>query len=547
MNRLAIFPIPQRSLVKFICLFLLCFTVVVACNGEQGSDQTADTTANNGRITYGTTIKPRTLDPADSYEIAGLNMIYNLSDTLYTYELGGTNLEPQLATAMPTVSEDGLTYTIPLREGVVFHDGTPFNGEAMAFSLQRFMDNGGKPSFLLSDTIESVSATGEYELTIQLKKPFAAFSSLLAVTGTCAVSPASYEIGEGKFNPDTFVGTGAYQLADYRTDSLRLEVFEDYWGEKPANQGVDVQIYSGSGANLFNGFRTGAVDLAYQSLEPEQINSLLEGAEGEQWQVIEAPGTALNYLVLNRNQQPLDQPEVRQAIAALIDRQLIIQRGLQGQGEPAYSLIPPAFASHKGVFKDTYGDGDFTKAKELLTEAGYSPSNPAVVQIWYPSSSTVRSRVAATLKALADQELGGALVFEPNSVEGTTFFKNIRDGVYPAALANWYPDFLDADNYIQPLVACSKGSEGEGCVEGSSQNQGSFYWSDRVNQLIDQQRQEQNTQTRQEILADIQTTLGEDVPYIPLWLNKEYVFAQSNLKDVKINASQSIPFWTISK
>ena len=547
MNRLAISPIPQRSLVKFLCLFLLCFTVVVACNGNQGSDQTPDTRANNGRITYGTTIKPRTLDPADSYEIAGLNMIYNLSDTLYTYELGGTTLKPQLATAMPTVSEDGLTYTIPLREGVVFHDGTPFNGEAMAFSLQRFMDNGGKPSFLLSDTIESVSATGEYELTIQLKKPFAAFTSLLAVTGTCAVSPASYEIGEGKFNPDTFVGTGAYQLADYRTDSLRLEVFEDYWGEKPANQGVDVQIYSGSGANLFNGFRTGAVDLAYQSLEPEQINNLLEGAEGGQWQVIDAPGTALNYLVLNLNQQPLDKPEVRQAIAALVDRQLIIQRGLQGQGEPAYSLIPPAFASHKGVFKDTYGDGDFTKAKELLSEAGHSPSNPAIVQIWYPSSSTMRSRVAATLKALADQELGGALVFEPNSVEGTTFFKNIRDGVYPAALANWYPDFLDADNYIQPLVACSKGSQTEVCLEGSSQNQGSFYWSDRVNQLIDQQRQAQDPQTRQEILAEIQTTLGEDVPYIPLWLNKEYVFAQSNLKDVKINASQSIPFWTISK
>jgi len=75
----------------------------------------------------GTTLKPRSIDPADSYELAGLFIIYNLGETLYTYAEGTTNLKPLLATELPQISPDGLTYTIPVRRGVIFHDGTVFN------------------------------------------------------------------------------------------------------------------------------------------------------------------------------------------------------------------------------------------------------------------------------------------------------------------------------------------------------------------------------------------------------------------------------------
>lgn len=83
-------------------------------------------------------------------------------------------------------------------------------------------------------------------------------------------------------------------------------------------------------------------------------------------------------------------------------------------------------------------------------------------------------------------------------------------------MLDWYADFLDADNYIQPFLECSKGSVETGCVKGSSQYQGSFYYSDRMNQLIAQQRQEQNPETRKLIFQEIQELLAEDVPYIPL-------------------------------
>ncbi len=198
------------QITKFCSLFCLCLFLVISCAPRPQTSTpsvVANTTTGDGRITIGTTGKPRTLDPADAYELASLGLVFNMSDRLYTYEPGSTEIKPQLATALPKVSQDGLTYTINLRKGVVFHDGTPFNAEAMAFSIKRFIENKGKPSFLLSDTVDSVKATGEYELTIKLKKPFAAFPSLLAFSGVCPVSPKAYELGAGKFKPETFVGT----------------------------------------------------------------------------------------------------------------------------------------------------------------------------------------------------------------------------------------------------------------------------------------------------------------------------------------------------
>ncbi|MEA5514621.1 ABC transporter substrate-binding protein [Nodularia sp. UHCC 0506] len=533
------------GIFQFLSLFCLCVLLVVSCVPRQQTT-TLSSGAGDGRITVGTTLKPRTLDPADTYELASLSVVLNMSDRLYTYEPGSTEIKPQLATALPQVSADGLTYTIPIRQGVIYHDDTPFNAKAMEFSIQRFIENKGKPSFLLSDTVASVKATGEYELTIQLKKPFAAFPALLAFSGACAVSPQAYEIGAGKFQPNSFVGTGPYKLAQYGTDSLRLDVFDKYWGEKPANQGVNLQIQT-SPVNLFNAFRTGTVDVAYLSLQPDQIRSLEAGAKKGDWQTITAEGSVVSYMVLNLNQQPLDQPEVRAAIAAMIDRPLINERVLLGQAEPLYSMIPTTFNVSQPLFKDKYGDANFAQAKELLTKAGFSKENPAKVQIWYPSSSANRSLAAQTLQSLAAQEMEGILQIEISNVESATFFKDISGGIYPAALVDWYPDFLDPDNYVQPFLSCQKGSNAQGCEDGGSKTQGSFYYSEAMNKLIAQQRQEQNPETRQQIFTAIQTQVANDVPYIPLWQTKDYIFAQNGVNNVQLDPTQNLIYQTISK
>ena len=533
--------------LKYVGLFCLCLVLTISCARPQTqTPPAASPAAQAGRITIGTTLQPRTLDPADTYELAALNVVYQMSDRLYTYPPGSTEIKPELAADFPKVSSDGLTYTIPIRQGVTFHDGTPFDSKAMEFSLQRFIQNGGKPSFLLADTIDSVKATGDNELTIKLKKPFAAFPSLLAFPGAAAVSPKAYEIGSGKFKPNEFVGTGPYKLAKFGSDSIQLDVFDQYWGTKPTNQGVNIQVFT-SAANLYNAFRTGAVDVAHLSLDPDQIRDLEAGSKNGSWQAQIAQGNVVSYMALNTRQKPLDQPQVRQAIAYLIDRPLLKERVLQGQGEALYSLVPSTFDVSQPVFQTAYGDGNAEKAKELLQQAGFSPTNPAVIPVWYPSNSPTRTLAAQALQALAQERSGGLLKFESNAVEAATAFKEISKGVYPAFLLDWYPDFLDADNYVQPFLDCPKGSAEKGCESGGSQTQGSFYYNDRMNQLISQQRQEQNPEARKKIFAEIQEILAKDVPYIPLWQSKDYAFFQKGVSGVQISPTQTLPFVSIQK
>lgn len=541
---------------RWIGLFVLSFGLIVGCGNPQNTTPATSPTpeasvpspATTGgrRITIGTTLKARTIDPADAYEIFPGILLYNMGDRLYTYKPGSTELVPQLATALPQVSEDGLTYTIPLRAGVTFHDGTPFNAEAMVFSMQRFMENGGRPAFLLSDQIASVEATGENEIAIKLKAPFAAFPSLLAFSGVTPVPPQSYEKGEGQFKPDTFIGTGPYKLASFGTDAIKLDVNETYWGEKPLNQGIDIQLFT-SPANLYNTFRTGGLDVAYQTLDPEQIASLEREAAQGGWEVVQAGTTVINYMSLNQKMKPLDDVKVRQAIAAMIDRNLINERVFQGQAEPLYSLIPTSFDIYQPVFKDAFGDGNFEKARQLLTAAGFSESKPLELEIWYPSASTTRGIVANTLKESIEKGLPGLAKITVNNVDGATLFENVEKGIYPAVLQNWYPDYYDADTFLQPFLSCDQGSPETLCEQGGSQSDGSFYYSTKANELIAQQRAERDPATRDQIFTELQEMLVQDVPNIPLWQNKDYVFARAGVDGVEIEPTQQFLLWQIRK
>jgi len=524
----------------------LCW-LISSCSAAPNVTPTDNASTSAGIITIGTTQKPRTLDPADSYELAGLMVIYNLGETLYRYRLGTTVLEPGLATALPKISKDGLTYTIPVREGVKFHDGTTFNAEAMAFSLQRFMENGGKPSFLLADTIATVKATNEYELTITLKAPFAAFPALLAYPGACAVSPQAYKIEAGSFEPNILVGTGPYELTSLSSNALRLKPFANYWGDRPQNEGIDLQLFPSNPANLFNAFRTQAVDVAYQALVAQQVKTLQADAQTENFQVFEASGSVINFLALNQQRLPLNQLPLRQAIAALVDRQLLVDRILLGQGSPLYSMIPTSFKESQPVFeqKNPTREEGLTQAKQWLQAQGYTPENPLKLEIWHTSSSTPNSIVATLLRALAKRDLDGLLEFLPNSIASASYYRNVGLGLYESSLSSWYPDFLDPDNYIYPFLDCAKGSPETGCIEGGSQSQGSFYYSQTMNELISQQRLETNPEKRQQIFNQIQTKLAADIPYIPLWQTKDYAFAQKGIEGVVVNPSQTFPFWTL--
>ncbi len=575
------------NLRKYPSIFLcLCLLIVAGCSTTEAttSKEPTKTSSRTGWVTVGTKEKPRTLDPSDAYELSSLGIIANMSERLYTYNPGSTKLVPQLATELPKISANGLTYTIPLRQGVVFHDGTPFDAAAMAFALRRFIVNGGSPSFLLSDRIDylrpdktpksknppqinpdGLKATGKYELTIKLKQPFAAFTSLLAFPGACAISPTAYaqniadpkdlksKDNDKKYKPDTevFVGTGPYKMLEKTSnDRIEMVAFDRYWGEKPANQGVTVQIYLGSASNLYNSFKTGAIDVAYLSLEPDQIRSLQADQKAQGWKVTEVDGNGTSYMMLNVTQAPLDNKLVRQAIAATIDRKLLNERVLYGQAKPLYSIIPPSFSESQNGFQAAYskGDGaDLNKAKDLLRQAGFTAQNPARIQVWYPSSSSSRKMIANFLRAYSKKYLEGLLIFEPNAAERAAFSKMLKTGAYPVVIQDWYPDFIDVDTYIQPFLECSKPNPKGGCQEGGSAEQGSFYSDATMNQAISNQGKAQNPAERLKVLTAIQAQVVLDVPQIPLWQTKDFIFSRPGVSGVGTDPLQNLRYSSIKK
>jgi peptide/nickel transport system substrate-binding protein len=531
---------------RSIGVMVLCAMLIVSCQAP-GPKPLASGSAGD-RITLGTTAKVRTLDPADSYESLSGNLLLNMGDRLYSLvadpsKPGGTRLTPQLATALPTISADGLRYRIPLRSGVLFHDGQPFNAAAMKFSLDRFIQNKGNPASLLDKFVDKIETNGPNELTIVLKAPFAGFPTVLTFPGLCAVSPKAYEIGERKFNPEIFVGTGPYKLTQYGTDNLKLTANPNYWGQKPQNSGLDIQVFADS-ASLYSAITTQSVDLAYQSLDPSQIRSLQQGGKV---QVLESQGIGIHYLSLNLQSPPLDRLEVRQAVAAMIDRPLLSDRVFDNQVQPAYSLIPPALSQSQPVFEERYGTGSPDRAISLLKAAGYSPQKPLEIELWYRANLKSNVLAASLIKAIGDERMQGYIRLKLEGVASATAYSNLDKGAYPIFMLDWSPDYLDPDSYMQPFADCEKGSVEKGCESGESQYQGSFYYSQVANQLIAAGRKATDPKARQGIYSQLQDRIAKDVPFIPLWINKEFLFAQPTVSGAIVLPTAQIPFSGLNK
>ena len=544
-----------RRFLAWFAIALILITALWGCtNGRASTNKLGISDRTAERIVLGTTSKIRTLDPADANEFFISNVFYNTLESLYTYKEGSSEIVPQLATEMPKISEDGLTYTVPVRTGIKFHDRTNFNAYTMKFALDRFIESKGAPASILSDVIESISVPSETELIFKLKQPLQFFPKFLAFTGAAAISPQVYKhikdekSGKLLFLPDKLIGTGPYQVTQFVEGSyLRLDAFPDYSGRnKPKNRGVDIQFFS-SNANLLNAFKTGAVDVAFQTLTPTQVKNVEANAKSNGWTIASGQGATILYMVLNSQQAPLNDVRVRQALAAAIDRPLLESRIFFNQRTPLYTLIPSAFSDSKPVFQQKYGDGNGKLARQLLESAGYSDDKPAQISIWYsPKYGGNGDVIASTLRASIQKNVGKILQIKTERVENTVGYAFIDKGVYPAYLLDWVPDILDPDNYIKPFLECEE-AEGDRCTKGGTQFQGSFYNNKLMNELIASQRKEQDVTKRSQILQQIQEILAQDVPFIPLWQNKEYAFAQRGVNGVKIEPNQQLPYWNISK
>jgi peptide/nickel transport system substrate-binding protein len=290
-------------------------------------------------------------------------------------------ISPGLAASWESV--DPLTWDITLRDGVTFHDGSPLSVEDVIFSLERADEVPNSPA-PYTDQVSAIAAmekTGDLTLRITTKGPAPTLLEDIGRVFIIRKALAEGRASEDFSDPAVAVGTGPYKLVSWVPgETLRVEAFDSYWGDKPEFGDVEIRFISNDAARVA-ALLSGAVDLI-EAVPPADVPRLKETAG---LTVTSAPSGRLIYLglsmrdatapgVTDLNGQPLAanpfaDARVRKAISLMIDRDLIVDRILGGSGIPAAQLVPAGLGGHVA---DLVPDAaNPARAKELLAEAGY--------------------------------------------------------------------------------------------------------------------------------------------------------------------------------
>ncbi|WP_333827615.1 ABC transporter substrate-binding protein [Pararhodobacter sp.] len=311
-------------------------------------------------ISVGMVLEPPNLDPTSGAAAAIREVTYsNIFEGLTRFGPDGA-VNPGLAHDWE-ISEDGLTYTFHLREGVQFHDGTPFSADDVVFSLDRARaEDSTNAQKQLFAAIDTVTAIDPLTVEVVLSQPQGAFLFNMAWGDAVIMSPASVE--NNATNP---VGTGAFRFARWvQGDRVELERNADYWGEAPALERATFRFISDPSA-AFAAMMAGDVDAfpnypAYETLAQfeadPRYNVIVGSTEGE------------TILSMNHQNEALSDIRVRQAISHAINRQDIIDGAMFGYGTP----IGTHFAPHNPDYLDLTANSahDPEAARALLAEAG---------------------------------------------------------------------------------------------------------------------------------------------------------------------------------
>ncbi len=313
-------------------------------------------------ITVGMVLEPPNLDPTGGAAAAIDEVVYaNLFEGLTRFGPDGA-IEPALAASWD-VSEDGKTYVFHLQDGVKFHDGADFTAEDVVFSLDRARAaDSTNAQKVLFEGIESVEAVDPQTVRVVLTSPDGAFPFKMAWGDAVMVDAAS--VAQIATHP---VGTGPFRFGDWRQgDSIRLDAFDGYWGEKPTLKTATFRFISDPTA-AFSAMMAGDVD-AFPNFPA--LETLPQLAADPRFQLLQGTTEGETILAMNNARPPLDNIKLREAIAHAINRQDIIDGAMFGYGTP----IGTHFAPHHPDYIDLTAQSAFDpeKSKQLLSEAGLS-------------------------------------------------------------------------------------------------------------------------------------------------------------------------------
>jgi peptide/nickel transport system substrate-binding protein len=346
--------------IRLLAIALFAALILAACGSAPGGAPAAPSggaAQSNATITISLNADPPSLDPAFSSAFVDRQVHNSIYDKLVDLDANG-KIVPMLATEWK-VSDDGLTYTFTLREGVKFHDGTDFNAEAVKANLERYRTEEKSTRKNELKAVDSIEAADAKTLKITLKEPFAPFLSVLTDRSGMIVSPKAVADQSGDIRNQP-VGTGPFKYESrVKGDTITLVRNDQYWqAGLPKAAKIVYKILTDANTALIN-LKAGQVDFT-DSVPPQEVANLKSDSN---FAVVNEVGFGYQGIWFNTKAPPLDNKQVRQAIDMLIDRDELVRVLFSGTATPGKS----PFAKSNLAFgdSDAYTKPDVEKAKQL--------------------------------------------------------------------------------------------------------------------------------------------------------------------------------------
>ena len=514
----------SHGLLRTMTFMVVMAMVLAACQqgesvdvGEPGTtsppdETTAQTTsddtqepdegeagAGGGTLIAAQGAEPDRLDPHLTSAYASFQILENVYDTL-VQPGDDLSMEPALAESWD-ISDDQLTWTFHLREGVTFHNGRELVADDVVYSYERIMDpETGAANAFRFESIDSVTAVDETTVEIALTRPTP--NLLVNIGGFKGMAIIPQEIVEDGSIDTHPVGTGPFRFVSSSPDEgILLERNPDYWQEGlPVLEEIRFVQIPDPTVKLTN-LQTGEVHWV-DSVPPQEIESL----EADDSIVLErVPGGDYHYFALNQAREPFDDPNVRRAIAMAIDRETIAEAAQFGAATANQAAIPEGnFWYHEYA---PFTPGDIEGARALLDEAGVTDLTISMmVSSEFPETVTQAQVIASQLEPLG-------VTVEIDDVDFSTWLDRQGQGDFDAFMLSWIGN-IDPDDFYY----AQHHSEGGFNFQG--------YSNPEVDALLEEARVETDQDARKALYDQAAEMIVDDASYIYLY-NPENIGAWS--------------------
>lgn len=481
-----------------------------------------------GVLVVGQVAEPKSLDPQAVTAVNDFRILVNIYDGLVRYRDGTLEVEPALAKSWD-ISDDGKTYTFHLRHGINFHDGTPFNAEAVKFDFDRMLDKnspyhdtGPFPLAFFFSAIERTEVVDDYTVRFHLKEPYAPLLANLAYPTGLIVSPAAVK----KYGKDVGrhpVGTGPFKFVEWEANrKVVVERNPNYWDGAPKLKAVVFRPITDANTRSIE-MLSGGIDLMVE-VPPDMVKKFRDDPS---FKLYAQTGPHVWFLILNTREGPFKDKRVRQAVNYAINKKALVKTVLQGTATVADSPIAPAFAWAYDDSLKPY-PYDPQKARKLIKEAGY---DGATLTFYVTESgSGMLSPVAMATAIQADLAKVGLKV-KIQTYEWNTYLDKVNaglEGKADMAEMAWMTNSPDTLPYLTLRTDAfpDKGGFNSG-----------YYSNPKVDKLLEKARRINDRDERARLYKKMQEIVYDDAPWVFVANWKQYAVSTAAVKGFKLQPS----------